>query len=151
MTTLDVQSTLTKKVEVKAGMGYTATSFYKSKYPGGRFTAHQTVTIATLMKDSKAQLIRTERSSLPQSHHSRVDATLKDLKLLSKRLHSALSSYESELKVLERIYYKSKNQHRSALFWRRITETRRYGRRIQQINLRLFVDGLRMSFFREDR
>ncbi|KAK1232247.1 hypothetical protein PQX77_004621 [Marasmius sp. AFHP31] len=96
------------------------------------------------------QLKRTERAELSQSHHPRVDAALKDLKLLSKRLHSALSTYESELKVLERIYYKSKNQHRSALFWRRITETRRYGRRVEQIDLRTFVDALRLSFFRED-
>ncbi|KAJ8078736.1 hypothetical protein PM082_013019 [Marasmius tenuissimus] len=101
------------------------------------------------MKHS-AKLKRTERADLPQSHHPRVDAALKDLKRLSKRLHSALSTYESELKVLERIYYKSKNQHRSALFWRRITETRRYGRRVEQTDLRTFVDALRLSFFRED-
>ncbi|KAL0071444.1 hypothetical protein AAF712_001301 [Marasmius tenuissimus] len=102
------------------------------------------------MKHS-AKLKRTERADLPQSHHPRVDAALKDLKRLSKRLHSALSTYESELKVLERIYYKSKNQHRSALFWRRITETRRYGRRVEQTDLRTFVDALRLSFFREDK
>ncbi|KAF9264719.1 hypothetical protein L218DRAFT_199493 [Marasmius fiardii PR-910] len=102
------------------------------------------------MKKRNAPLTRSERTSLPLPHHSKVDSILKDLKSLSKRLHTTLSGYETELKVLERIYYKSKNQHRSALFWRRVIETRRYGRRIEQIELGDFVNTLRMSFYRED-
>ncbi|KAG7092421.1 hypothetical protein E1B28_008777 [Marasmius oreades] len=102
------------------------------------------------MRTRIAPLTRRDRASLPQVYHSGVDSILKDLKTCSKRLRTTLSSYETELKILERIYYKSKNQHRSALFWRRLVETRRFGRRIEQIGLGPFLDALRTSFCRED-
>lgn len=78
------------------------------------------------------------RASLDTSQHSAVDSHLKSLKLITRRLHSALTIHETELCVLERLIYKNKNQHRKALFWRNVIELRRYSERVD--NLKLFDD-----------
>ncbi|THV07507.1 hypothetical protein K435DRAFT_259813 [Dendrothele bispora CBS 962.96] len=90
-----------------------------------------------------------DRSALSPSKFSAVDAALKDLKLLSRRLHKALSLQQTESQVLERLYYKSKNQHHSALFWRRVCEMRRFAKRLLEFDVTGVVDGLRATFFRD--
>lgn len=86
------------------------------------------------------------RSTLAQAHHKDIDAVLKDLKLCSRRLKSALDSFRDELRTLERLYYKGKNQHRMALFFKRVPEMRRYGRRLSELDILERVDLLRASF-----
>lgn len=88
-----------------------------------------------------------ERASLDNSLHSTVDGILKDLKACSRRLQAALASYQDEMQVLERLYYKSKNQHRPALFFKRISEIRRYGWRLLEANMTEDVHLLRASFY----
>ncbi|KAG1865252.1 hypothetical protein C8R48DRAFT_706571 [Suillus tomentosus] len=88
-----------------------------------------------------------ERASLENSSHSTVDGILKDLKACSRRLQAALASYQDEMKVLERLYYRSKNQHRAALFFKRISEIRRYGWRLLEVNMVEDVHLLRASFY----
>ncbi|KAI3610720.1 hypothetical protein WG66_007052 [Moniliophthora roreri] len=95
----------------------------------------------------KAQ--RHERITLPADYHSIVDLVLKELKSCSKRLQVSLTAYDGELKILERIYYKGKNQHQSALFWKRIAEMRRYSRRVERLQLSTLLDEIRLTFFRE--
>ena len=34
--------------------------------------------------------------------------------------------------MLERLYYKGKNQHRTALFWQRVAEMRKFGERVDE-------------------
>jgi hypothetical protein len=88
-----------------------------------------------------------ERASLENSLHSTVDGILKDLKACSRRLQAALASYQDEMQVLERLYYRSKNQHRAALFFKRIAEIRRYGWRLLEANMAGDVHLLRASFY----
>lgn len=88
-----------------------------------------------------------ERASLENSSYSTVDGILKDLKACSRRLQAALASYQDEMKVLERLYYRSKNQHRAALFFKRISEIRRYGWRLLEVNMVEDVHLLRASFY----
>ncbi|KAG1772635.1 hypothetical protein EDD22DRAFT_375725 [Suillus occidentalis] len=88
-----------------------------------------------------------ERASLENSLHSTVDGILKDLKACSRRLQAALASYQDEMHVLERLYYRSKNQHRGALFFKRIAEIRRYGWRLLEANMTEDVQLLRASFY----
>jgi hypothetical protein len=57
--------------------------------------------------------------------------------------------HANEAQVLERLYYKGKNQHRGALFWRRVGETRRYSARLGGIHIDDVVEILRYSFFGE--
>lgn len=87
------------------------------------------------------------RSSLHISVHKDVDVILKELKGSSRRLQAVLDSYTDELLILERLYYRNKNQHRAALFFRRVSEMRRYGQRLVQWNLSKHVELLRASFF----
>ncbi|KAF8077988.1 hypothetical protein FPV67DRAFT_1662762 [Lyophyllum atratum] len=87
------------------------------------------------------------RSHLDSSQHGSVDVVLKDLKNCSRRLHVALGAFRDEYQVLERLYYKGKNQHRVALFWRRIVEIRRFCRRLDGLHIDQTVDTLRGSFF----
>ncbi|KAG1782451.1 hypothetical protein EV702DRAFT_1192128 [Suillus placidus] len=88
-----------------------------------------------------------ERASLENSLHSAVDGILKDLKACSRRLQAALAAYQDEMQVLERLYYRSKNQHRAALFFKRISEIRRYGWRLVEANMIEDVHLLRASFY----
>ncbi|KAG2157060.1 hypothetical protein DEU56DRAFT_762864 [Suillus clintonianus] len=88
-----------------------------------------------------------QRASLENSLHPTVDSILKDLKTCSRRLQAALASYQDEMQVLERLYYRSKNQHRAALFFKRISEIRRYGWRLLEVNMTEDVHILRASFY----
>ncbi|KDQ07941.1 hypothetical protein BOTBODRAFT_589275 [Botryobasidium botryosum FD-172 SS1] len=90
------------------------------------------------------------RDSLPAEHYPTIDFVLKQLRASSRRLRAVWTSQEDELRVLERLYYKGKNQHRSALFWRRLVEVRRYGARVRETDLPGLVDTLRGSFHADD-
>ncbi|KAG1756828.1 uncharacterized protein EDB91DRAFT_1241873 [Suillus paluster] len=87
------------------------------------------------------------RASLENSSHSTVDGILKDLKAYARRLQAALATYQDEMQVLERLYYRSKNQHRVALFFKRVSEIRRYGWRLLEANMPEDVHLLRASFY----
>lgn len=89
------------------------------------------------------------RASLSSASHSIVDVILKDLKICTRRIQAALSSHRAELQVLEKLYYKGNNQHRTALFWRRVSDIRRCGRRVDEIQLQEVVERLRQSFWGE--
>ena len=90
------------------------------------------------------------RSCLDSKHYSAIDNILKDLRLASQRLADNSSYFRDELILLERLYYKNLNQHRTAVFWRRIVEVRRLGRRIYDASISDMVDSLRYSFFSEN-
>ena len=51
------------------------------------------------------------------------------------------------MRVLERLYYKGVNQHRSALFWRKVKEVRRLGKRVLEVGLGGLLDDSRYSFY----
>lgn len=88
-----------------------------------------------------------QRTSLDSGYYPVVDAVLKQLKACSRRLQAALSSYRTELQVLERLYYKGKNQHRAALFWQRVTELRKLGERVGEMHMDKVIEDLRLSFW----
>ncbi|KAF9069670.1 hypothetical protein BDP27DRAFT_1325173 [Rhodocollybia butyracea] len=92
-------------------------------------------------------LLLSERGSLDKFHHSNVDSVLKDLKPLSRRLFTMTMALEDETQILDRLHYKNRNQHRSALFSRRVNELRRYSHRVEELQLYHLVDDLRQSFF----
>ena len=89
------------------------------------------------------------RSSLDATQCTAVDALLKQLKACSRRLQAALTSHRTELQVLERLYYKGKNQHRTALFWQRVAEMRKLGGRLDEMHIDDIVESLRLSFWGE--
>lgn len=77
----------------------------------------------------------------------KVDAGLKSLKLLSRRLHTLLDTHATELQILQRLYYKNKNQHRGSLFWRNVVEIRRYSERFEQHKPHILIDDFRCAFY----
>ena len=83
------------------------------------------------------------------SQCSTVDALLKQLKSCTKRLQAALASHRTEIQVLERLYYKGKNQHHTALFWQRVAEMRKFGGRLDEMQIDDVVESLRLSFWGE--
>jgi len=93
---------------------------------------------------------RSAKNSLDATLHPQIDAALKQLKSCARSLQPILSTFSDELQILHRIYYKGKNQHRLALFWRRVAEMRRYGDRVEELSLSSLVDSLRYSFFAEE-
>lgn len=88
-----------------------------------------------------------KRSEIGTAAHGRIDAILKDLRSCSQRLAPLLSTLEDEMHILDRLYYKGCNQHRSALFWRKVEEMRRFGSRVLEVQLAELVNVLRFSFF----
>lgn len=87
------------------------------------------------------------RSSVSIHLQKDVDVLLKELKPCMRHLRATLGSYTDELRMLERLYYKNANQHRTALFFKRILETRRYGQRLIALGISEHVDCLYASFF----
>lgn len=87
------------------------------------------------------------RNLLDESRHVSIDALLKELKICSRRTHVALNAFKDECQILERLYYKGKNQHRAALFWRSVIEIRRYCGRLDGMRIGDLIDALRSSFF----
>ncbi|SRR6266404_4214333 len=96
------------------------------------------------MASSNAPLAR---ASLDSSKHPSVDAFLKSLKLHTRKLSVLLSQHATELAVLERIYYINNNQHRAAIFWKRVVEARRYSRRLKSCDVSSLISDLRVSFY----
>ncbi|RDX56858.1 hypothetical protein OH76DRAFT_1336277 [Lentinus brumalis] len=89
------------------------------------------------------------RPSLGSEKFFAIDSVLKQLKACSRRLQAALASHRTELQVLERLYYKGKNQHRTALFWQRVAEMRKFGERVDEMHMDDVVESLRLSFWGE--
>lgn len=87
------------------------------------------------------------RNSVSIHLHKDVDILLKELKPCARHLRATLGSYTDELRILERLYYKNANQHRAALFFKRVSETRRYGQKFVALNISEHVDHLYASFF----
>lgn len=89
------------------------------------------------------------RNNLDSSRCGAIDALLKELKHGFRRLKIVVEIIRQEHKILQRLYYKGKNQHRSALFWKRIQEIRRYCDRLEDTNAISSIDNLWSSFFSE--
>jgi hypothetical protein len=89
----------------------------------------------------------TSRANLSAQTQSSIDPILKDLRSCSRKLQTTLSTHTDELRLLERLYYKGKNQHRSAIFWHRAVEMRRFGRRLAEMTLGEMTEALRCSFW----
>ncbi|KZP24851.1 hypothetical protein FIBSPDRAFT_821679 [Athelia psychrophila] len=87
------------------------------------------------------------RDSLDPLHSGSIDAALKELRSGSRRLKAACSVFHDELKILERLYYKGKNQHRTSLFWKRAVELKRLCERLDGMNAFDMVEQLRCSFW----
>jgi hypothetical protein len=87
------------------------------------------------------------RESLSVSHHTTVDTSLKDLKIVHRCLQETIAAFSTELQLLERIYYKGKNQHRAALFWRKVIEIRRLCSRISCLEVVEVIEELRYTFY----
>ncbi|KAK0459684.1 uncharacterized protein EV420DRAFT_283504 [Desarmillaria tabescens] len=87
------------------------------------------------------------RDTLNQALHFPVDSALKNLKKCRNHLKTILATYQDEREILERLYYKGKNQHRSALFWKRVVETRRYSNRLNELDPVMLIDDMQQSFF----
>ena len=91
--------------------------------------------------------IPSPRDTLEVKNHSLVDSVLKELKQCTKRLQAAFTSQQVDLQILERLYYKGNNQHRTALFWRRVSDIRRFGRRMASADIYRVVEAIRLSFW----
>ncbi|KAF8797987.1 hypothetical protein BYT27DRAFT_7124518 [Phlegmacium glaucopus] len=81
------------------------------------------------------------------SQCSIIDTALKHFKLLSRQLHPLLVTHATELQILQRLYYKNKNQHRGSLFWRKVVEVRRYSERFEQHKTHILIDDFRCTFY----
>ncbi|KAI0374813.1 hypothetical protein BV20DRAFT_960994 [Pilatotrama ljubarskyi] len=94
-------------------------------------------------------LVCSPRVSVDSAVSPTIDAVLKQLKTCSRRLQAALACHRTELQVLERLYYKGKNQHRTALFWQRVAEMRKFGGRVDEMHMDDVVESLRLAFWGE--
>jgi len=92
----------------------------------------------------------TSRTTIAKNLQPIVDSSLKDLRNVSQRITAFLTPFAEELQVLERLYYKGKNQHSLALFWRKVPEMRRFGRRIASLPLSEGIEALRYAFYSEE-
>lgn len=87
------------------------------------------------------------RNTIENIHCASIDVSLKDLRHISRRATAFSIPFLNELQILERIYYKGKNQHRSAIYWRKVSEIRRFGMRIRELDFPGLVEDLRYTFY----
>ena len=87
------------------------------------------------------------RSSLDSRIHSTVDGVLKEFRPASKELQKIFASFRLELELLDRLFYKNKNQHRGALFWRKVTEMRRFCHKLDNHKPDGLVENTRRWFW----
>ena len=90
------------------------------------------------------------RNDLDIALISVVDKCLKSLRKTSRQLPPTVNSHSSETRILERILYKSKNQHGRTLFYRNLVEIKRLAVRIEQANIVKFVESTRASFYSKE-
>jgi hypothetical protein len=90
------------------------------------------------------------RDSINTQLHFEVDSILKEFKHCLRALQSAFVSHTAELKVLERLYYKGKNQHHSSIFWRGLSDARRFGRRLNEVSENQTLKSFHQLFFGEE-
>ncbi|KAG8932351.1 hypothetical protein FRC02_001283 [Tulasnella sp. 418] len=95
-------------------------------------------------------VVRSPRSSVTPADHPALDSLLKDLRTCHRRLTNATKAQHEELRILERLYYKSNNQHRSSMLWKKMVEMRRIGGRLIEVNLPGIVETLRRGFYSEE-
>lgn len=87
------------------------------------------------------------RTTLDARLHSDVDLFLKTLKGSHKRFQTAFASMQVEGQVLERIFYKGKNQHRGSLLWRKLSDLRKFTRRTEALAPSQTMTAFCQSFF----
>ncbi|PAV23221.1 hypothetical protein PNOK_0028900 [Pyrrhoderma noxium] len=104
-------------------------------------------TAATARRPSCPRFSYTQRSDIPQAIHGTVDVVLKSLRSYARQITPVELSLSDELRILERLYYKSVNQHRSALFFQKVEEVRRTGNRILEVNIGGMIEDLRYAFY----
>jgi hypothetical protein len=101
----------------------------------------------TLSMSGPESPIYTSRVSVDASQCFKIDAGLKSFKLLSRRLHTLVNTHATELQILQRLYYKNKNQHRGSIFWRKVVQIKRYSERFEQHKLHILIDDFRCAFY----
>lgn len=87
------------------------------------------------------------RQSLDSQIHSAIDDVLKGFRSASRELRKIFISFRLELELLDRLFYKNKNQHRGALFWRKVTEMRRFCRKLDRLQPDALVEDTRRWFW----
>lgn len=115
--------------------------------PAGQLFSSPIMSVTVARNVKPPVLNSTRRSALDASTYVKIDVVLKDLRTYSRRLTVVASSIKDELQLLERLYYKGRNQHRAALFWRKVAEMRRFGQRVSEMQLPSLTESLRYSFF----
>ncbi|KAL5533299.1 hypothetical protein ACEPAF_5075 [Sanghuangporus sanghuang] len=95
----------------------------------------------------RPKLTQRARNDIDASLCPKIDACLKAARQCAQQVAPFESCLQDEMRILERLYYKGANQHRSALFWRRVKEVRRLGRRVLEVRLSGLLDDLRYSFY----
>ena len=90
-----------------------------------------------------------QRTGLGSRAQESVDVFLKSLKLHTRRLTSVMEAHAAEHALLERLYYKGKNQHGASLLWSRVREMRRYAQKLHNLGLLPATQSLRSAFFGE--
>ncbi|KAG9097969.1 hypothetical protein FRC06_006958 [Ceratobasidium sp. 370] len=78
-----------------------------------------------------------------------VSHLLKALKTSNKHVRANQKLLLTELHLLERVYYKGKNQHGLSLFWRSVVSTRRMASRIYEVNAPRLLEILASMFHEE--
>lgn len=89
----------------------------------------------------------TPRSDLLPPTCGAIDVFLKQAKSHLRDAQAIFSSHQAEMVLLDRLYYKGKNQHHMSLFWQRVCEMRRYGRRLQDMNVTAMMENNRAMFY----
>ncbi|KAG8977843.1 hypothetical protein FRC05_000371 [Tulasnella sp. 425] len=93
------------------------------------------------------KLGQTSKSEVDTSIHDTIHSSLKALRRGSKQAGSGVNSMKEDLRILERVFYKSNNSQRPAMAWKKLNHMRRICWRLQESELPGFLDTVRLAFY----
>ncbi|KAG8904725.1 hypothetical protein FRC00_013818, partial [Tulasnella sp. 408] len=93
------------------------------------------------------KLIQTPKSEVEGSINDAVHSSLKALRRASKQAGSGVNTMDEDMRILERIFYKSNNSQRPTMAWKKLKHMRRLYWRLHECELVNFLDVVRLAFY----
>ncbi|KIO23408.1 hypothetical protein M407DRAFT_78059 [Tulasnella calospora MUT 4182] len=93
------------------------------------------------------KLVQTPKSEGDGSINDTTHSSLKALRRASKQAGSVVNVMNEDMRILERIFYKSNNSQRPTMAWKKLKHMRRLYWRLHECELVNFLDTLRLAFY----
>ncbi|KAG8919644.1 hypothetical protein FRC01_001185 [Tulasnella sp. 417] len=93
------------------------------------------------------ELVQTPKSKADGSINYTVNSSLKALRRASKQAGAGVNAMNEDMRILERVFYKSNNSQSPTMAWKKLKHMRRLYWRLHECELVNFLDSFRLTFY----